>query len=69
MTVSVSQSIGVGIVASKVNGPETRASLPFSSGRSTSTSSSGGSSLAMDFSVMCGTMPPTSSPLLFCLRL
>ena len=32
------------------------------SGRSTSTSSSGGSLLAIDLSVTCGTMPPTSSP-------
>ncbi len=36
-----------------------------SSGRSTNTSIAGGSSLAIDCSVICGTRPPISSPLRF----
>ena len=62
-------SIGGGMVASTMNGPVTRVMFGSTSGRSTSTSSAGGSLLAMFFSVTCGTMPPTSSPCLFCLRL
>jgi hypothetical protein len=49
-------------VASKENGPVTRTTLRNTSGRSTNTSSAGGSLLAMVLEVMCGTMPPTSSP-------
>jgi hypothetical protein len=59
----------VGIVASRAKGPVTRVIDVSISGRSTRTSSAGGSLLAIDLSVMCGTMPPTSSPRLFCLRL
>jgi len=47
----------------------TRVMLGVCSGRSTSTSSSGGSLLAIDLRVTCGTMPPISSPRVFCLRL
>ena len=68
-TPSPSQSTGVGIVASTQNGPVTRVTLALTSGRSTSTSSAGGSLLAIDLRVTCGTIPPTSSPFLFCLRL
>ena len=62
-------STGGGIVPSTAKAPETRVMLGSISGRSTRTSSAGGSLLAIDLSVICGTMPPTSSPLLFCFRL
>jgi hypothetical protein len=52
-----------------VNGPVTRVICFSTSGRSTSTSSAGGSSFAIDFSVTCGTIPPTYSPFAFCFRL
>ncbi len=66
---SPSRSTGVGIVASTTNGPVTRVIFLSTSGRSTSTSSAGGSSFAIDFSVTCGTIPPTSSPFEFWRRL
>ena len=56
------------MVASTVKAPQTRVILLSTSGRSTRVTNSGGSLLAMDFSVMRGTSPPTSSPLRFCLR-
>ena len=66
---SPSQSTGVGMVASTQKGPVTRVMLFCCSGRSTKISSAGGSLLAIDLSVIWGTIPPTSSPFLFCLRL
>ena len=55
---------GVGRVASTTKGPVTRVMLSISLGAIHEHSSAGGSLLAMDLRVICGTMPPISSPLL-----